>query len=643
MTKMATIKIVGSLWVVMLSLLSATHSFNVQQQSLTRRVTPQPPRSATYTSGKSIVTSQLFPTRSPRQNLNPINRRGGQALQPLSMILDRASGGGGIGSSYYEKLLEKLPSTAVIDAVASSPNERVVAADIATKAGVSLEQAKKDLTALATLSRGDISVSSDGDLVYRFPNNLQSVLSSNSAKYKAIQTFEKVWPTLFWMVRVSFGVALLASVVLIFSTIFFIQTSSSSDDRDNRRDDRRGGGFGGGGMGMWWGPSPFDFFYYRPYGYYGYYGEMEREGRDPDDMGFLESIFSYIFGDGDPNQGLDEKRLSLAAQMIRDNDGAVTAEQLAPYCDAPENPQEVVSKAYVDESFVLPIVTQLDGQPQVTENGDIVYVFPELQVSASSATKKALPTSNSASMILKRAGLPPNASAREIQQLLYMNGISTRGALEKKDLLKILERALPPMTEDEEADLAQDDPTLLQEREYKFSLAPDLFKFLAGGLGVVNLGGALYLGNLLGQYAYYGVQLPSYFGLVQSIYPLLLGYAVLFNVIPIARNFWIGRQNAEIQKRNKARRQWRDLLSAKAGSIKRKLASAAKFRTRQKTLTSQDMIFDTEKTTAQDLQVQRTKDELADFDKLLNDGSSSGSPITSAQKVEDDVKDQPFQ
>ena len=164
------------------------------------------------------------------------------------MILDRGGGGGGmnIGSEYYEKLLEKLPSTAVIDAVtssSSSKNEGYVAADIATKAGVSLEQAKKDLTALATLSRGDISVSSDGDLVYRFPNDLQNVLSQNSAKYKALQTFEKVWPTLFWGIRVSFGVALLASVVLIFSTILFIQTSGgSSDDRDDRRDDRRGGG-----------------------------------------------------------------------------------------------------------------------------------------------------------------------------------------------------------------------------------------------------------------------------------------------------------------------------------------------------------------------------------------------------------------
>lgn len=94
-------------------------------------------------------------------------------------------------SSNYDKLMEKLPSAAVVDAVASVSGGKVVAPDVATRAGVSLSQAEKDLTALASLSRGDISVSSDGELIYEFPNDLKGVLSSNSAKYQALQTFEK--------------------------------------------------------------------------------------------------------------------------------------------------------------------------------------------------------------------------------------------------------------------------------------------------------------------------------------------------------------------------------------------------------------------------------------------------------------------
>jgi hypothetical protein len=263
----------------------------------------------------------------------------------------------------YEDLMEKLPSKAVIDAVESASSSRpgqgrrVIASDVATKAGVSLSQARKDLTALASLSQGDIAVDkTDGELMYSFPPNLSSVLAQNSRKYQALQTFRQVWPTLFWGVRVTFGIALLASLVAIFSTIFFINSSSSN--RDDDRDDRGGGGGGGlrmgGSWGGFWGPSPFDFFYYRPYGYYGYYGtaaDNNGRSRDPEEMSFLESIFSFVFGDGNPNASLEERRLSLAANMIRQNNGAVTAEQLAPFCDDAPNPEKVLNSdsVYVDE------------------------------------------------------------------------------------------------------------------------------------------------------------------------------------------------------------------------------------------------------------------------------------------------------
>lgn len=138
----------------------------------------------------------------------------------------------------------------------------------------------------------------------------------------------------------------MASLVAIYSTIFFISSSSSSSDDDRRSSNRGGGGMGFGG-GWFWGPSPFDFFYYRPYGYYGYYGADVR--RDPEELGFFESVYSYVFGDGDPNQRLEERRLKLAAEMIRSNQGAVTAEQLAPFCDTDITPEEAMKSNYVDE------------------------------------------------------------------------------------------------------------------------------------------------------------------------------------------------------------------------------------------------------------------------------------------------------
>jgi hypothetical protein len=268
------------------------------------------------------------------------------------------------------------------------------------------------------------------------------------------------------------------------------------------------------------------------------------------------------------------------------------------------------------KSFVLPIVTALDGEPTVTEDGDIVYTFPELQTSAS--VKKSLPSSADAeAMVLKRAGFQNQATTGEIKRFLEYNGIPTRGVLERGELIAILDNALD--------EIYLDDTSLLQEREWKFSVASDLNKVLAGGLGVVNLGGALYLGNLLNQYAVMGVRLPAYFGTVQAFYPLLLGYAILFNVIPFARNLWIKGQNEKIRERNKIRRNWKTALASALSSspIQKKISAAQKMGTKLKKIgsSSKDIVYDTS-AKMEDVQKKKASSELDDFDKLLGEADS---------------------
>ena len=265
-----------------------------------------------------------------------------------------------VGGSSLEALREELPSQTVINAIVqSSQTSRgdsntkqvtVVAADVAATAGVSLTQAQRDLSVLASLVQGDLAVDESGELLYTFSGDLAAALAQSSVQYKVLQTWQQVWPVLFWGLRVTFGAALVASIAAIFSTIFFLQTSSSSSDSDDRRDNgnRSSNMSFGGGWSYWWGPSPFDFFYYRPYGAYGYYGRQGNNNQD--EMGFLESVFSYVFGDGNPNASLDERRLTLAAQTIRRAGGSVTAEQLAPFCDPPSNNNNNEDDAsYVDE------------------------------------------------------------------------------------------------------------------------------------------------------------------------------------------------------------------------------------------------------------------------------------------------------
>ena len=157
-----------------------------------------------------------------------------------------------------EDNLAAPPDPKVIEAVQSLGGNDVLASDVAAKAGVSLSATQKSLSSLASLTRGDISVSQSGDLLYSFPTSIKAALSSNSLRYRITNIWlEKVWPNLFWGIRVAFGVFLFVSIALIFSTLLFVQTGGGSDDRDERDDRRGGGGMFRYGMGDFM----FDLFY----------------------------------------------------------------------------------------------------------------------------------------------------------------------------------------------------------------------------------------------------------------------------------------------------------------------------------------------------------------------------------------------
>ncbi|KAI7747527.1 hypothetical protein M8C21_016729 [Ambrosia artemisiifolia] len=93
---------------------------------------------------------------------------------------------------------------------------------------------------------------------------------------------------------------------------------------------------------------------------------------------YLIRVFSFVFGDGDPNEDIEEQRWKMIGQYIGSNDGVVTAEELAPYLDV-----ETAVKTD-DDSYILPVLLRFDGQPLVDKEGNILYQFPSLQRTAAS-------------------------------------------------------------------------------------------------------------------------------------------------------------------------------------------------------------------------------------------------------------------
>ena len=61
------------------------------------------------------------------------------------------------------------------------------------------------------------------------------------------------------------------------------------------------------------------------------------------------------------------------------------AEQLAPYLDMADR------QSTDDEYYALPVLTRFDGHPEVSDDGDIIYRFPELQSTAKAQRQQSAP------------------------------------------------------------------------------------------------------------------------------------------------------------------------------------------------------------------------------------------------------------
>ena len=125
---------------------------------------------------------------------------------------------------------------------------------------------------------------------------------ARSAKQAIQEEWDKIAPVLLYIVRASFGVALVISIILIFTTILVLL--SSTDKSNSRR--------------IFFSSSiirnifgnPYNLFYYdvnNPYG-------RSRYSSRNSSMSFLEAVFSFLLGDGDPNAGLEARRTRAIAQ-----------------------------------------------------------------------------------------------------------------------------------------------------------------------------------------------------------------------------------------------------------------------------------------------------------------------------------------
>lgn len=253
---------------------------------------------------------------------------------------------------------------------------RVTVGDVAAKAGLDVNFAQRELLTLASEAGGNLQVAESGDIAYLFPKNFRDILRNKFLRLQLQEWWQKIWRILFYLIRISFGVVLVASILLIFVAITLLLSSSSDNNGGGGGGDGGGGNRGGGFFFFpyFWNDLLWIFYWNHDEPYYQQRSRLT--GQKPQ-MSFLEAVFSFIFGDGNPNHNLEERKWSDIATAIRNNRGAVAAEQIAPYLD---NLGQGYAREY--EEYMLPALARFDGRPEVSPEGQIVYHFPQLQTTA---------------------------------------------------------------------------------------------------------------------------------------------------------------------------------------------------------------------------------------------------------------------
>lgn len=281
------------------------------------------------------------------------------------------------------------PQKQVVLKTIDSLGRKVTAADVALKSGLPVLQVEQDLNEIASETKGNLKVGEKGDIVYTYPLNFEATYLSRGMELFFQRLGDWLFKAAFFLLRISFGVMLVLSfvivVLLIFLVIMFYSRIGGRDSDGDRGYDDYDGGWGGGGfhLSFWDWMLIRDLFLWQAYSRDYRSDPYDRYNRPtinkPQKTNFFFNVFSFLFGDGDPNGNLEERKWAMIAEAIRENNGVVTADQLAPYTGSNE------------DDAMLPVLVRFQGKPVVTDAGNIVYEFSSLKATAQSPWPGELP------------------------------------------------------------------------------------------------------------------------------------------------------------------------------------------------------------------------------------------------------------
>ena len=249
--------------------------------------------------------------------------------------------------------------------------------------GTSLPKYQVEQAAKVALDEyaGRLKVTESGELLYYFPGGMRSTVHGFGPGMRRFwknfaRGAARVFSFLFKVWIVAMLVGYFVAFVAIGVLAIVASVAASAAGRGGR-DDRRGGG-GGGFGGMYLAMQLLDLIL-RMWFWSSILGMNERQRRPREGRAFYKSVFGFVFGDGDSNQGWEERERKHVISYIQGHKGVITLEELMGMTGREGDDAN---------SLMNRLLLEYEGEPGVTENGTLIYTFAELMRTSRNAQEQ---------------------------------------------------------------------------------------------------------------------------------------------------------------------------------------------------------------------------------------------------------------
>jgi hypothetical protein len=259
--------------------------------------------------------------------------------------------------------------------IAAFKKERagITVADVAARTGLPLGTARELVPRAADEFNGRLEVTESAEIRYSFPRGFTSryrgfrpALGRFLEKAGGIAKTAGVFLFKGWIMVMLVGYFALFMLIALGAVL--LSMAAQSRDSNGRS---RGNGLGG----LYLGTRIFDLII-RLW----FYSELTRslDGRPRRASGkkkapLHRAIFSFVFGDGDPNRGWEETEKKALIAYLQSHRGVISLAEYMVITGRP--PLEA-------EGALMAFCAEFNGSPEATEEGTVVYRFDELLLRA---------------------------------------------------------------------------------------------------------------------------------------------------------------------------------------------------------------------------------------------------------------------